>query len=160
MAVAADPGSGPRGEALVVLDPAAGSPAAQVHDQLLAHVAAGRLAAGARLPTVRALAGHLGLSTATVAKAYRRLEEAGVTRTATRAGTVVEEGGAAVAAASTVAAGGTAAAGGTGAGPAAGGGRGAAAEAGPLARAAVAAGLDDAAAHRLLTEALAVARRP
>lgn len=123
------------GEPPVVLDAAAGSPAEQVHDQLGAHIASGRLAPGARLPTVRALAERLGVSTATVAKAYRRLEAAGLTTTATRAGTVVRAQGprpdeAAVREA-----------------------------AGAMAAAAVAAGLDDAAAHALLSGALLLARR-
>ena len=38
----------------------------------------GRLPAGTRLPTVRDLAGELGLAVNTVARAYRELESAGI----------------------------------------------------------------------------------
>jgi DNA-binding transcriptional regulator YhcF (GntR family) len=55
--------------------------AAQVHD--------GTLPAGAKLPTVRGLAGDLGLAVNTVAKAYRALESDGVIETRGRAGTFV-----------------------------------------------------------------------
>lgn len=55
--------------------------AAQVHD--------GTLPAGAKLPTVRSLAGDLGLAVNTVAKAYRALEADGVIQTRGRAGTFV-----------------------------------------------------------------------
>lgn len=49
----------------------------------------GRLAAGARLPTVRDLAGELGLAVNTVARAYRELETAGVVETRGRQGSFV-----------------------------------------------------------------------
>jgi DNA-binding transcriptional regulator YhcF (GntR family) len=55
--------------------------AAQVHD--------GTLPAGAKLPTVRGLAGDLGLAVNTVAKAYRALEADGVIETRGRAGSFV-----------------------------------------------------------------------
>ena len=41
-------------------------------------IRAGRLNPGTRLPTVRDLAGQLGLAANTVARAYRELESAGV----------------------------------------------------------------------------------
>ncbi|ROS76759.1 GntR family transcriptional regulator [Cellulomonas sp. PhB143] len=66
-----------------------GSPYEQVRDQVLAHVAAGTLAPGDRLPTVRSLAGRLGVAPGTVARAYRELESRGAVVTRSRAGTVV-----------------------------------------------------------------------
>ncbi|HEU5473058.1 MAG TPA: GntR family transcriptional regulator [Actinophytocola sp.] len=74
----------------IVLDPGSGlAPWRQVHDQILWLVQTGRLAVGARLPTIRRLAGDLGVAPGTVARAYRELEEARVLRTARRNGTVV-----------------------------------------------------------------------
>ena len=52
-------------------------------------IRAGRLEPGARLPTVRELAGELGLAVNTVARAYRELETAGVVDTHRRLGTFV-----------------------------------------------------------------------
>lgn len=49
----------------------------------------GRLPAGARLPTVRELAGDLGLAVNTVARTYRELETAGIVETRGRQGTFV-----------------------------------------------------------------------
>ncbi len=49
----------------------------------------GHLLAGTRLPTVRELAGDLGLAVNTVARAYRELESAGVVETRGRQGTFV-----------------------------------------------------------------------
>ena len=49
----------------------------------------GELLAGSRLPTVRELAGDLGLAVNTVARAYRELESAGVVETRGRQGTFV-----------------------------------------------------------------------
>ena len=49
----------------------------------------GRLPAGTRLPTVRDLAGELGLAVNTVARAYRELESAGIVETRGRQGTFV-----------------------------------------------------------------------
>lgn len=49
----------------------------------------GRLPAGSRLPTVRDLAGDLGLAVNTVARAYRELESAGIVETRGRQGTFV-----------------------------------------------------------------------
>jgi DNA-binding transcriptional regulator YhcF (GntR family) len=74
----------------VTLDAASDVPP---YEQLRSHVAAavddGRLPAGARLPTVRGLAGDLGLAVNTVAKAYRVLEADGVIETRGRGGTFV-----------------------------------------------------------------------
>jgi DNA-binding transcriptional regulator YhcF (GntR family) len=51
--------------------------------------ATGALAAGAKLPPVRALAAELGLAANTVARSYRELEQAGLVQTRGRLGTVV-----------------------------------------------------------------------
>jgi DNA-binding transcriptional MocR family regulator len=52
-------------------------------------VAAGKMTGGARLPPVRALAAQLGVSPATVAAAYRILQERGIVAADGRRGTVV-----------------------------------------------------------------------
>lgn len=52
-------------------------------------VRAGTLPPGARLPTVRELAGHLGMAVNTVARTYRELEAAGIVETRGRFGTFV-----------------------------------------------------------------------
>jgi DNA-binding transcriptional regulator YhcF (GntR family) len=57
--------------------------------ELKAQIVAAALPAGAKLPTVRALADELGLAVNTVAKAYRELETAGVIETRGRAGSFV-----------------------------------------------------------------------
>lgn len=67
-------------------------PYEQIRSQVLAHVAAGRLRAGDRLPTIRALATDLGVAAGTVGRAYRELEAAGVVQTRRRTGTVVAAG--------------------------------------------------------------------
>ncbi|MGJ7441927.1 GntR family transcriptional regulator [Aquipuribacter sp. MA13-6] len=64
-------------------------PYEQVRRQVAAHVSAGTLRPGQRLPTVRELAGRLGLSPNTVARAYRELERDGLVTTRRRVGTVV-----------------------------------------------------------------------
>ena len=69
------------------------APYEQVREQVRAQVAAGELAPGTKLPTVRRLAGDLGLATNTVARAYRELEALGVIETRGRAGSVVTGGG-------------------------------------------------------------------
>lgn len=67
-------------------------PYEQVRTQLAAHVASGRLAPGTKLPSVRALAGELGLAVNTVARVYKELEADGVVETRGRHGTVVRPG--------------------------------------------------------------------
>jgi DNA-binding transcriptional regulator YhcF (GntR family) len=69
-------------------------PYEQIRQQVAALVASGELAAGTRLPSVRALAEQLELASNTVARAYRELEHAGVVTTRGRAGTVVNGDGA------------------------------------------------------------------
>jgi DNA-binding transcriptional regulator YhcF (GntR family) len=70
----------------------------QLRCQIIAAVREGRLAPGTRLPTVRELAGKLGLAVNTVARAYRELESAGVLETRGRFGTFVARADAADAA--------------------------------------------------------------
>lgn len=67
-------------------------PYEQIRSQVVAHASAGRLRAGDRLPTIRALATDLGVAAGTVARAYRELEAGGVVTTRRRSGTVVAEG--------------------------------------------------------------------
>lgn len=67
-------------------------PYEQIRGQVTAHVVAGRLRVGDRLPTIRALAADLGVAAGTVARAYRELETAGLVTTRRRAGTVVATG--------------------------------------------------------------------
>lgn len=77
-------------------DPASATPPfEQLRAQVAARVAAGDLAAGERLPTVRGLAEQLGLAPGTVARVYRELEADGVVETRGRAGTFVAESAAA-----------------------------------------------------------------
>lgn len=64
-------------------------PFEQVRAQVVDAVNAGRVAAGERLPTVRALATELGLAVNTVAKAYRELEHDAVIETRGRSGTFI-----------------------------------------------------------------------
>ena len=69
-------------------------PYEQVRAQLARQIADGTLVPGTRLPTVRRLAGDLGLAVNTVARAYRELEQAGLVTTRGRNGTVVAAGAA------------------------------------------------------------------
>jgi len=79
----------------LTIDPGGGStaPAVAPYEQLRVQVrdavASGSLAAGVRLPTVRALAAELGLATNTVARAYRELETDGLIETRGRLGSFV-----------------------------------------------------------------------
>jgi DNA-binding transcriptional regulator YhcF (GntR family) len=78
---------------MITYDP--GSPVPpyeQVRAQLARQVQDGGLTPGTRLPTVRRLAGDLGLAVNTVARAYRELEAAGLVETRGRNGTVVAAG--------------------------------------------------------------------
>ncbi|HCA52592.1 MAG TPA: GntR family transcriptional regulator [Mycobacterium sp.] len=61
----------------------------QLRTAVIVAVRDGRLAAGTRLPTVRELAGELGLAVNTVARAYRELESTGIVETRGRQGTFV-----------------------------------------------------------------------
>jgi DNA-binding transcriptional regulator YhcF (GntR family) len=68
-------------------------PFEQVRAGIATRIVDGRLVAGTKLPTVRALADELGLAVNTVARAYRELEVAGLVATRSRAGTVVTANG-------------------------------------------------------------------
>jgi DNA-binding transcriptional regulator YhcF (GntR family) len=75
---------------ILTVDPrSAVPPYEQIRQQVVGLVASGGLRAGTRLPTVRALAGNLGLAVDTVAHAYRTLEQDGVVETRGRKGTFV-----------------------------------------------------------------------
>ncbi|MGK9147923.1 GntR family transcriptional regulator [Plantibacter flavus] len=65
----------------------------QLRTQVMEQVRDGRLAPGAKLPTVRGLADELGIAPNTVAKAYRLLETDEVIETRGRAGTFVSAHG-------------------------------------------------------------------
>ncbi len=61
----------------------------QLRTQVIDGVRDGALPPGARLPTVRELAGQLGVAVNTVARAYRELESAAIIETRGRFGTFV-----------------------------------------------------------------------
>lgn len=72
------------------LDPASHIPPyEQLRAQLAVMVAVGHLEPATRLPTVRELAGVLGLSPGTVARVYRELEHDGIVEGRGRLGTFV-----------------------------------------------------------------------
>ena len=74
----------------LTVDPRSSAPPfEQLRSQVAEQARTGELAAGTRLPTVRALAERLGLAANTVARAYRELEAAGVVETRGRLGTFV-----------------------------------------------------------------------
>ena len=74
----------------VRVDSAAGKPLFdQLRTQIIDGVRDGALPPGTRLPTVRELAGQLGLAVNTIARAYRELEAAGILETRGRFGTFV-----------------------------------------------------------------------
>lgn len=64
-------------------------PFEQLRRQVAGRAARGELAPGTRLPTVRALAGALGVAPGTVARAYKELEADGVVVTEGRRGTSI-----------------------------------------------------------------------
>jgi DNA-binding transcriptional regulator YhcF (GntR family) len=64
-------------------------PYAQLRRGLAALIERGQLAGGQRLPTVRQLAGDLGIAAGTVMRAYKELERDGYVRGDRRRGTVV-----------------------------------------------------------------------
>jgi DNA-binding transcriptional regulator YhcF (GntR family) len=78
----------------VVIDPQSPTPPfEQLRVQVLDAVRSGALAPGAKLPTVRSLAGDLGLAANTVARAYRELERDTVIETRGRLGSFVAASG-------------------------------------------------------------------
>jgi GntR family transcriptional regulator len=66
-------------------------PYEQLRAQIATMVASGVLAPGARLPTIRQLAGDLGVAGGTVTRAYRELERDGVITGRGRHGTFVRD---------------------------------------------------------------------
>ena len=61
----------------------------QIRDQLVLGIADGRLLAGEKLPTIRALANETGVNMMTVNKAYQLLKQEGYIQADRRGGTVV-----------------------------------------------------------------------
>lgn len=79
---------------LLSIDPdAAAAPFEQIRMQIAALVRSGGLLPGTRLPTVRRLAGDLGLAPNTVARSYRELESDGIIETLGRNGSFVARQG-------------------------------------------------------------------
>lgn len=75
---------------MIELDPRSTAPPYdQVRAQITEMVEAELLPPGQRLPPIRQLAGDLGVSASTVARAYRELELDGIIETKGRHGTVV-----------------------------------------------------------------------
>jgi DNA-binding transcriptional regulator YhcF (GntR family) len=68
-------------------------PYEQVRVQMIDAVASGSVVAGTKLPTVRALAGALGIAPNTVARSYRELERDAVIETRGRAGSFIAASG-------------------------------------------------------------------
>lgn len=72
--------------------PGSGKPIyAQVAEQISEAIAKGELASGDKLPAVRKLAAELVINPNTVARAYGRLEQAGLVTTKTGSGTYVSD---------------------------------------------------------------------
>lgn len=65
----------------------------QLRNQIVVGIASGALAAGERLPTIRALADESGINMMTVSKAYQLLRQEGYIRTDRHSGAVVCAGG-------------------------------------------------------------------
>jgi DNA-binding transcriptional regulator YhcF (GntR family) len=68
-------------------------PFEQLRQQVIAAVASGELVPGTRMPTVRGLAGELGLAVNTVARSYKELEADEIIETRGRNGTFVSATG-------------------------------------------------------------------
>jgi len=69
--------------------PAEGGTAADIHRHFRGLIVSGVLGGGERLPTVRQVAGDLGVAPGTAAKAFRQLEQEGLVVTRAGAGTRV-----------------------------------------------------------------------
>ena len=65
----------------------------QIRNQIVRGIAAGSLARGEKLPTIRALADESGINMMTVSKAYQLLKQEGYISTDRRSGAVVRAGG-------------------------------------------------------------------
>jgi DNA-binding transcriptional regulator YhcF (GntR family) len=75
---------------VITIDPESPvAPFEQIRVQVSDQARSGALPAGTRLPTVRGLAGDLGLAPNTVARAYRELETDGVIETRGRSGSYI-----------------------------------------------------------------------
>ena len=75
---------------MLTLDPSSPTPPyEQIRMQIAALVRDGELVPGTRLPTVRRLAGDLGLAPNTVARSYRELERDGIIQTRGRQGSFI-----------------------------------------------------------------------
>jgi DNA-binding transcriptional regulator YhcF (GntR family) len=75
---------------IISVDPAGSQPPyEQVKQQIEDQIRRGELAQGTRLPTVRQLAGEVGLAVNTVARAYKELEADRLVETRGRNGTFV-----------------------------------------------------------------------
>lgn len=61
----------------------------QIRNQIVLGIAEGKLAAGEKLPTVRALSEECGINMMTVSKAYQLLKQEGYIQTDRRAGAIV-----------------------------------------------------------------------
>jgi DNA-binding transcriptional regulator YhcF (GntR family) len=82
------------GDLTVTIDPGSSVPPfEQLRVQVIDAVAAGSVAAGVKLPTVRGLADDLGIAPNTVARSYRELERGGVIETRGRAGSYIAASG-------------------------------------------------------------------
>jgi DNA-binding transcriptional regulator YhcF (GntR family) len=64
----------------------------QIRNQVVMGIADGRLSAGEKLPTIRALANETGINMMTASKAYALLKQEGFIQTDRRSGAVVCEG--------------------------------------------------------------------
>ncbi len=82
----------PSGDLLVEVDPRSPVPPyEQIRGQIATMAASGELPGGTRLPSIRQLAGDLGIATGTVARAYRELESTGVIVSRVRHGSTIVE---------------------------------------------------------------------
>ena len=76
--------------ARIVLDENDPTPAyEQIHRQIVGHIVSGALPVGTRLPSLRQLAGDLGIAVNTAARAYQLLDESGLTVSRRGGGTKV-----------------------------------------------------------------------
>lgn len=77
---------------MILLDADNAAPAFdQIREQIVGLIRIGEIRSGHRLPSIRQLAGDLGIAPGTVARAFKELENAGFI-TSTRSGTVVRDG--------------------------------------------------------------------
>jgi DNA-binding transcriptional regulator YhcF (GntR family) len=75
---------------MLIIDPASRiAPYDQLRRQLITAISRGELPAGSKLPTVRRLAGDLGIAPNTVARTYLELEREGLIETRGRQGSFV-----------------------------------------------------------------------